>query len=65
MPKQTPTDAKRPVGVISLIGGYRGTPSPEAIHCSREFNDDKPELFPGSFSMPTSISPLSCLTAPR
>ena len=25
--EQTPTDAKRPVGVISLIGGYGGTPS--------------------------------------
>jgi hypothetical protein len=27
VPKQTPTDAKRLVGVISLFGGYRGTPS--------------------------------------
>src|SRR5271163_1361866 len=27
VPRQTPTDAKRPVGVISLIGGYGGTPS--------------------------------------
>jgi len=25
---RTPTDAKRAAGVISLIGGYRGTPSP-------------------------------------
>lgn len=25
--ERTPTDAKRPVGVISLIGGYEGTPS--------------------------------------
>ena len=27
VPRQSPTDAKRPVGVISLIGGYGGTPS--------------------------------------
>jgi len=27
----TPTDAKRPVGVISLVGGYRGTPSPRNV----------------------------------
>jgi hypothetical protein len=25
--QKTPTDAKRPAGVISLIGGYGGTPS--------------------------------------
>jgi 20S proteasome alpha/beta subunit len=25
--RKTPTDAKRPAGVISLIGGYEGTPS--------------------------------------
>jgi len=27
----SPTDAKRPVGVISLIGGYGGTPSQECF----------------------------------
>jgi L,D-peptidoglycan transpeptidase YkuD (ErfK/YbiS/YcfS/YnhG family) len=26
--KETPTDAKRPAGVISLTGGFGGTPSP-------------------------------------
>jgi hypothetical protein len=36
-PRQPPTDAKRPVGVISLIGGYRGTPSPQCcVNSNRE-----------------------------
>jgi hypothetical protein len=29
--KKTPTDAKRPAGVISLIGGYRGDSIPKKI----------------------------------
>jgi hypothetical protein len=32
--EKTPTDAKRPAGVISLIGGFGGTPSPRS-----ELND--------------------------
>jgi hypothetical protein len=31
---KTPTDAKRPAGVISLIGGYGGTPSHKSFNFS-------------------------------
>jgi hypothetical protein len=31
---KTPTDAKRPAGVISLIGGYGGTPSHKSFDFS-------------------------------
>jgi hypothetical protein len=44
--KKTPTDAKRPAGVISLSGGYRGTPSPSESDISGWDNDGKAEFFP-------------------
>jgi hypothetical protein len=38
---QAPTDDKRPVGVISLIGGYGGLHPQLVLNCSREISRGK------------------------
>ena len=38
---QAPTDAKRPVGVISLIGGYGGLHPQVTLNCSEETSRGK------------------------
>jgi hypothetical protein len=52
--RRAPTDAKRPVGVISLIGGYGRTPSPIMLNSSEEISRGRL----GGFAVKVPASPL-------
>jgi hypothetical protein len=41
VPGHAPTGAKRPIGVISLIGGYGGLHPQVMLNCSREISRGK------------------------